>query len=452
MADLKIESVLPDIEQLVENRQTGALLNILIDMHPADIEVVMNRLKREDRHYLFSILPPDVASTVLPELDSPLIEQVLEEVDHAKLSAIIDQMESDDAADIVAELPDDVAERVLEKLETDVQEEVKELLTYPEESAGGIMAVEVLAVRGEATTRDAIEKIREMRDEVEHFYNIWVVDQRNHFIGGVSLTDLVLASDNTRIREIMNPDFPTISVDMDQEEVANFFKKYDLVSAPVLDNQHRLVGRITVDDIVDVLEEEGSEDIARISGAPEEELMEDSPYILARARMPWLLVAFTGELLAAYILSNFQVTLSQMIMAAFFIPIVMAMGGSSGQQASVIVVRGLSTGDIELRDTRSRLYKEFRVSMLNSLFFSVLLFVIVFFWDGPVFASILGLSMFIVVNTAALVGATVPLLFKRLNIDPALAAAPLVSTSNDIFGLVIYLTIATITLSLGIGN
>ncbi len=452
MADLKIESVLPDIEQLVENRQTGALLNILIDMHPADIEVVMNRLKREDRHYLFSILPPDVASTVLPELDSPLIEQVLEEVDHAKLSAIIDQMESDDAADIVAELPDDVAERVLEKLETDVQEEVKELLTYPEESAGGIMAVEVLAVRGEATTRDAIEKIREMRDEVEHFYNIWVVDQRNHFIGGVSLTDLVLASDNTRISEIMNPDFPTISVDMDQEEVANFFKKYDLVSAPVLDAQHRLVGRITVDDIVDVLEEEGSEDIARISGAPEEELMEDSPFILARARTPWLLVAFTGELLAAFILSNFQVTLSQMIMAAFFIPIIMAMGGSSGQQASVIVVRGLSTGDIELRDTRSRLYKEFRVSMLNSLFFSILLFVIVFFWDGPVFASILGLSMFIVVNTAALVGATVPLLFKRLNIDPALAAAPLVSTSNDIFGLVIYLTIATITLSLGIGN
>jgi len=331
-------------------------------------------------------------------------------------------------------------------MEEEGSQEVQELLHYKEDTAGGIMALEFLALSEASTVNETIERIREEREELEDLYQVWAVDEKEQLSGSVSLTELVLAKGYTTLREIMEVDLISVSVDVDQEEVANIFRKYDLINLPVVDDQKKIVGRITVDDIVDVLEEEGSEDIARISGAPDEEILEESTLVLSRARLPWLLVAFVGEILAAFILESFSATLTQKVLTAFFIPIVMAMGGSTGQQSSVIVVRGLATGDIDLRDTRQRLYKEFKISLINSLFFAVLLFVIVYFWDGWLFATILSASMFIVINNAAIVGALIPLTFKRFNIDPALAAAPFVSTSNDIVGLLIYLTITTLSL------
>ncbi len=450
MAELQVDSILPDIESLIEEGQKTALLNILIDMHPADIEAILNRLSKEDRRFVFGLLPTELASEVLPELDAPVAEDVLEEVSDQRISSIIHEMDSDDAADVVADLPEDVKERVLDTLEDDVSDDVKELLDYDEDSAGGIMAKEVLAMPADATVNETIEKLREMRDEVDNLYNIWVVDDQQVYLGNVKLTDLVLARGGEKLTAIMETDENPVHVDMDQEDVAQHFKKYDLISAPVVDSAGRLVGRITIDDIVDVLEEEGSEDIARIAGAPDEEIQEDSAFKIARARIPWLMVAFTGEMVAAFILNLFSATLNERIITALFIPVVMAMGGSSGQQASVTVVRGLATGDIELHDTRRRLFKEFRVSLLNSMFFSLLLFGIVYFWDGLVFATILATSMFLVINNATILGALVPLIFKRLNIDPALAAAPLVSTTNDIIGLLIYLSITTVILTLGL--
>lgn len=446
MPNIDFDSIVEDIDDLIEKKQDGALLNILIDMHPADIEDILNRLKKEERKYIFHLLPTDLASEVLIELDTPLVEQVLEETTEQKISTIVDQMDSDDAADIVAELPTEVARKVLYHMEEEGSQEVRELLHYKDDSAGGIMALEFLSMPESATVNETIERIRDVHEEMDDLYNVWVVDNNERLVGSVSLTDLVLAKGYTTLREIMDVEFVTIKTEMDQEEVANEFRKYDLISAPVVDKDDKIVGRITVDDIVDVLEEEGSEDIARIAGAPDEEILEESPFLLSRARLPWLLVAFLGEILAAVILQSFSATLSQIVITAFFIPIIMAMGGSTGQQSSVIVVRGLATGDIDLRDTRSRLFKEFKISIINSFFFSLLLFIIVFFWDGWPFAAVLSLSMFIVINNAAIIGALVPLTFKRLKIDPALAAAPFVSTSNDIIGLLIYLSITTISL------
>lgn len=446
MPNIDFEYIIDDIQELIEKKQDGALLNIIMDLHPADIEDILNRLKREDRQYLFKLLPTDLASEVLTELDTPIIEQVLEEASDERISTIVDQMDSDDAADIVAELPREVAQRVLDQMQEEGSQEVKELLHYKDDTAGGIMALEFLAMPESSTVNETIERIRDLHEEMEDLYTVWVVNEHNHPVGKVSLTDLVLAKGYMTLREIMDVDLVTISVDQDQEEVANAFRKYDLISAPVVNEDSQIVGRITVDDIVDVLEEEGSEDIARIAGAPDEEILEESPFVLSRARLPWLLVAFAGEIVAAIILQSFSATLSQMVITAIFIPIVMAMGGSTGQQSSVIVVRGLATGDIDLRDTRKRLFKEFKIALINSLFFSILLFVIVFFWESWQFAAILSGSMFIVINNAAIVGALIPLTFKRLNIDPALAAAPFVSTSNDIVGLLIYLTITTISL------
>ena len=450
MAELQIDTILPDIEVLIDDQQTGTLLNIITDLHPADIEAILNRLKPDKRKFLFNILPPDLASDVLPELDDPVAEDVLEEVSEERLTSIIGAMDSDDAADFIAELDEDVKDRVLESLEDEVSDEVKELLVYDDDTAGGIMALEVIAMLETATVNETIEQIRERQEEVENLYNVWVVDNDYKYIGFISLTNLVLAKGNVKIKTIMEESPLSINVKEDQEEVAKFFNKYDLVSSPVVDDTGKLVGRITFDDIVDVMEEERSEDLARISGAPDEEIREDSAFIISKARIPWLMVAFIGEIIAAYILSYFELDASQTIIIATFIPIVMAMGGASGQQASVTVVRGLAMGDIELHDTGKRLFKEFRISILNSTFFSVLLFTIVYFWYGVVFAIILGGSMFLVINNATVLGAVVPLMFKRLNIDPALAAAPLVSTSNDIIGLLIYLTITTIMLSSGL--
>ncbi|HHJ52032.1 MAG TPA: magnesium transporter [Caldithrix abyssi] len=446
MVNLNIEEIMPDIEHLIEDGNSGALLNILMDMHPADIEEILNRLKKEQRLYLFNLLPTELASEVLSELDTPVVDQILEEKTEEEISSLVDQMDSDDAADVISELPEDKAARVLDKMTEEEAEDVKQLLHHEEDTAGGIMAVEFLAMPENATVNQTIEKIREMRDEIDELYNVWVVDEHGHLIGSVSLTDLVLAHGNTKLKQIMDEDLHFVRVDMDQEEVANYFRKYDLVSVPVVDEHMKLVGRITVDDVVDVMEEEGAEDLAYMAGAPDEEIMEESTFVLSKARIPWLLVAFFGEIVSAFILNSFEATLQQKVISAFFIPIVMAMGGSTGQQASVIVVRGLATGDIGLGDTKRRLFKEFRISLFTSIFFSALLFGVVYFWDGLLFASILAFSMFVVINNAAIVGALIPLTFKRFNIDPALAAAPFISTSNDIIGLLIYLSITTFAL------
>jgi magnesium transporter len=448
MAELPIENILPDIENLIEQQETGTLLNIIVDLHPADIETILNQLKPEQRKYLFNLLPAEIASSVIPELDDPVIEDILENISNDRLTSIIHEMDSDDAADLVAELDKDVKERVLKSLKKDVSKDVNKLLGYKDDTAGGIMALEVISVDASATVNETIEKIRQKKDEVVNIYKIWVTNEKGIYLGSVSLSNLVLAKGEAKINTIMDESDLAININLDQEEVAKFFSRYDLVSAPVVDDKGRLVGRITIDDIVDVMEEERSEDIARISGAPDEEIREDSAFIISKARIPWLLVAFVGELIAAYILSFFELEASQQLIVAAFIPIVMAMGGASGTQASVTVVRGLAMGDIELKDTGRRLFKEFRVSIFSSTFFSILLFTIVYFWHGVVFAIILGGSMFIVINNATVTGAFVPLIFKRLNIDPALAAAPLVSTSNDIFGILIYLSITTVVLSI----
>lgn len=443
MSELDYDSIIPDVREFIETENQGALLNIFADLHPADIEEILNRLRKEERRFIFDTLPHEIASEVLREMEAPVIEQVLEGASESRISALLDQMDSDDAADIIGELPEDIAEKVLDRMTEEDADEVKELLHYDEETAGGIMALEFVAMPATATVNETIEIIRESREELEDIYNIWVVDENNRLLGIVSLTDLVLAKGYTTLREIMNTEVYPVSVEMDQEEVANHFKKYDLISAPVIDSYNRLVGRITVDDIVDVMEEEGSEDLAFMAGAPDEEVLEESTFLLTRARIPWLLVAFFGNIITAMILQTFDATIQEFIASAFFFPLIMAMGGSIGQQASVIVVRGLATGDITVSDAGKRLIREMKISLLNGLFFSLLIFLIIYIWQSMLFASILALTMFIIINAAAVIGALLPLLFKRLNIDPALATAPFIATTNDIFGLLIYLVILT---------
>jgi len=322
---------------------------------------------------------------------------------------------------------------------------VRELLVHDRETAGGIMAKEFVAVDQDAPVDAAIQEIRRRAGEVGEVYNVYAVDREGRLTGVLSLKKLLLAPPNARVRDVMDPRVISVQTHVDQEEVAHIVRKYDLVSIPVVDKEGKLVGCITVDDIVDVLEKEASEDISRMAGLIEAEFQETSPWRLSRVRLPWLLFAFAGELVTGLIMSKFEASLSRILAIVFFVPLIMAIGGSAGNQAAVIVVRGLATGEIGLVDTRRQLLREFAVAFLNGLFLALLIFVIATFWlQSYRFGLVIGLAMMVVILNATVIGASIPFLLKRFKVDPAIATSPFISTSNDILGLFVYFGLVTL--------
>lgn len=436
--------ILSSIRELIEKKNQGALLNLLIDLHPADIADLLTDLKKDERKYLFPLLPAEKASAVLTELDPPIVDQILEDVSEQRLSTLVDKMDSDDAADIISELPDEVAQSVLEQIPDEISEDVKELLLYEEDTAGGIMALEFVSVKNKSTVNQTIKAIRRVRKKMKTVHTIWVTNDDEKLLGSVSLTDLVLAKGKTLISKIINKDIKYVYTDMDQEEVAIFFRKYDLVTLPVVNSSHQLVGQITIDDIIDVVEEEASEDISLFAGASDEELQEDSFLKISWVRLPWLMVAFVGQLIAAFIIQRFEGTLVQIIALTFFMPVIMAMGGNSGIQSSIIVIRGLATGEISVESTWRRFFREFRVSLFIGFIFGVIMLLVVGLWLGNyMMGLIIGFALNLVILQATLFGGLIPFLLKRADIDPALASGPFITTFNDILGLLIYLVLIT---------
>lgn len=442
--EIDLSEVVSDIRELIDKNNHGVLINILVDLHPADIARILNELKKDERKYLFNLLPTEMASSVLTDLDTPVVEQLLEDISHTKISTLVDQMDSDDAADLISDLPDDVASRVLDQIPSDVSDEVKELLLYEEDTAGGIMALEYLAVRSDNTVKQTIKVIRQAKQDQNIIHNVWVVNEQNVLVGSVSLTDLVLAKGKEYISSIMNKEIKFAPTDMDQEEIAILFRKYDLVTLPVVNAQNKLVGQITIDDIIDVVDEEASEDLSLFAGANDEEIQEESFIKVSWFRLPWLFVAFGGQLISALIIQRFAGTLSHIIALTFFMPIIMAMGGNGGMQSSIIVIRGLATGEISLKSTWRRFFRELRVSLFIGFVFGLIMSLLVSFWlQNIIIGLTLGVVLNIVILQASLIGGLIPFVLKRTGIDPALASGPFITTFNDILGLSIYL--ATIT-------
>ncbi|MEE9119256.1 MAG: magnesium transporter [Calditrichia bacterium] len=444
ISETDFSEILSSIRELIEKKNQGALLNLLIDLHPADIADLLIDLKKDERKYLFPLLPAEKASAVLTELDPPIVDQILEDVSEQRLSTLVDKMDSDDAADIISELPDDVAQSVLEQIPDEISEDVKELLLYDEDTAGGIMALEFVSVKNKSTVNQTIKAIRRVRKKMKTVHTIWVTDDDEKLLGSVSLTDLVLAKGKTIISKIVNKDIKYVYTDMDQEEVAIFFRKYDLVALSVVNSSHQLVGQITIDDIIDVVEEEASEDISLFAGSSDEELQEDSFLKISWVRLPWLMVAFVGQLIAAFIIQQFEGTLVQIIALTFFMPVIMAMGGNSGIQSSIIVIRGLATGEISVESTWRRFFREFRVSLFIGFIFGVIMLLVVGLWLGNyMMGLIIGFALNLVILQATLFGGLIPFFLKRVDIDPALASGPFITTFNDILGLLIYLVLIT---------
>ena len=426
-------------EEFLHKDDQTTLKTMLVDLHPADISEAIVRLDAENRLRILSLLDTERVAEVLVELDTTLRQEILRALDEDTIAKIIGAMDSDDATDVIGELEEDVAQRILRAMPWKEFREVKTLLRHDEETAGGIMALEIVAVNQDRTAKEAMDVLRRKADEVEDVYNIYAVDNGGILQGIVSLKELVLANPRVKLATIMDKEAISIRPEMDQEEVANIFHKYDLVAAPVVDEQGRLVGRITVDDVLDVVEEEASEDITLMAGITDETIRHKSILRLSGVRLPWLLVAFVGEMISAVVMRHYQASLDRIIASAFFIPLIMAMGGNTGIQSATVVIRGLATGDISLRDTGRRLIREISVAFLNGFVISGLLFSMVTFWlHDAKFGLILAFSLLTVLFIAAFMGTLMPFFLKRLNIDPAIATGPFITTSNDVLGLMVY--------------
>lgn len=449
-AVLQIDNELIDnITELIKSGAEKSLLNLFADLHSADIAEIINHIDLDSAKYAFSILTTETAGEVITEIDENLREKILKEIDVKTITDIVDELYTDDATDIVSDLPETVARQVLKNIDKEDSEDVQELLKYPEDSAGGIMTSNFVHVDSKSTIKDAIEEVRKNADEFEHIYHIYVLKENEELLGIVTLKSLLTNSLQTKVTSVLQENLIFVTTEMDQEEVANIMKKYDLIAIPVVDEFRRMLGRITFDDIQDVIQDEASEDMQKIAGLTEEEETSDSIFTVSKIRLPWLMVALLMELLAALVLRGYEEHIQRFFIATFFIPVVMAMGGSTGTQAAIVMVRGLSTGDIWLNESFKNLGKEFLVAFLNGIILGSILCisVIILFPRNELsynFAFVLASALLAIIVTATIVGASIPILLKKMNTDPAIATGPFVTASNDILGLLIYLTIVII--------
>ncbi len=435
------------LEDLLESGDREEAVRIAASLHPADLARLLNYLPTGERETLFGWLPSEQAGLALAELDEELRTRLLEETHPERLSEFLGHLETDDAADVLADLPEEVAARVLPLL--DRSEEVRSLLHYDEESAGGIMGTEFVIVPETWTVAEATEEVRRNAETVEAVFAVFVSDAQGRVQGMVSLKNLLLTLADTPVSDIMDEDVITVPPEIDQEEVARIMQRYDLVSLPVVDARGEMLGRITIDDIVDVIRDEAEEDIQRMSGMSGSEEPSDSVFRVIRGRLPWLLIGMVGAGLSGLVIGQFENALEQAVILATFIPIVMAMAGNAGIQSSAIVVQGLASGELWASDVARRLGKELSVSLLNGLALALIL-------GAGVMALPIGgaslellaltasLSMLTVIVLATIIGATVPLLLHRMKIDPALATGPFITTSNDILGLGVFFLLATL--------
>ncbi|HAP35591.1 MAG TPA: magnesium transporter [Bacteroidetes bacterium] len=445
------DELMDDLRDLIQTKSDFLIKNILNDLYPTDIAHIIGRLEFEEGDYLFSLLSPEDQGRVIVELDDDHREHFLETLKSHQITDIVEELPSDEATDIVSELSDEKAEAVLDELSVEDSQDLKELLQYDENTAGGLMQKEVITVQQKDTVKKAIQAVRRAvkEDEGQHFYFVYVVDENDKLVGSLSISNLILLSPARRIYKVMDTDIISVKTDVDQEEVANIFKKYNLVAAPVVDFSGRVVGRITVDDIVDVIEEEASEDIFRLGGVGINERLSTPPLVSLRKRLPWLSVYLVTGLITSSIINIFHSTIESLVILAALMPLVAGMGGNAGTQAITLMVRGIALGEVDFSNARKALFKELSVGLLNGALVGFLAgTVVALVYGNIILGVVMCLAMITNLFIAALMGTLVPLGLKWAKIDPALASAVLVTTCTDVFGFVSFLGFATLFLSM----
>ena len=447
-----LQSLYDRVRADLERGDAPAAVARLVDVHSSSVADLFRSLSTEDCIALVRAMQVEQAASVLSEIDDRSLVDVFEALHDGEIVEMLDTLPSDDAADLVAYLDEEDQDRVIELLhEVDRQDavEIEELLRYAEDTAGGLMAKEYLAARGEQTVGVVQGELRKVPEaELSKLHYCFVIDHEGRLVGQVPLLKLMLSPHSRRLREIMDPEPLRATVHDDQEHVANQFLWHDLVSLPIVDDRGRLVGRVTVDDAMDVLTEEATEDMARLAGSSAEEVGETSVWRISRARMPWLFLGLIGQFVAALVLSRFEESLRARVILTFFIPMVMATGGNTGIQTSSIMIRMLVTHDFDRIRAGRHLLRELGVSLLLGAALGLVMVGVLALWKQDVMLGlVIGLSLMSVVIMAAMVGSAVPLLCSKLDIDPTLATGPFITTTNDILGLLAYLAIAHVLLN-----
>ena len=436
-----------ELEQLIQNKKDDPIVQQLSDVHYADIAEIVEELHPENALYLIKLLDSEKTSDVIAELDEDTREEILKGLSSKEIAEEIDELDTDDAADIIAELPESQKKEVISQLE-DVEhaKEIVELLRYDENTAGGLMAKELVKVNENWNVLTCVKEMRTQAEEVTRVHSIYVVDDDNILKGRLSLKDLLTTSTKTAIKDVYIKNVDSVSVDESGEEVAKIMQKYDLEAIPVIDEIGRLVGRITIDDIVDVIKEEAEKDYQLAAGIVEDVEADDSIFELTKARLPWLILGLFGGLGAVFIMEGYEKALENYKELFFFTPLIAAMAGNVGVQSSAIVVQGLANDNIKGSMFR-RMLKEIGLSMINGLVLGILVIIFGYLTTMEItFSMTIAISMMCVIIVAALVGTFVPIILNKRGIDPAIATGPFITTSNDIFGIFLFFYIAKVML------
>ena len=436
-----------DLEQLIQDQKDDTIVQQLEEVHYADIAELVEELSHESALYLIKLLDSEKTSDVIAELDEDTREEILSELSSKEIAEEIDELDTDDAADIIAELPESQKKEVISQLE-DVEhaKEIVELLRYDEDSAGGLMAKELVKVNENWNVLTCVKEMRVQAEEVTRVHSIYVVDDDNILKGRLSLKDLLTTSTKTAIKDVYIKNVDSVSVDEDAEEVAKVMQKYDLEAIPVVDEIGRLVGRITIDDIVDVIKEEAEKDYQLAAGIVEDVEADDSIFELTKARLPWLILGLFGGLGSVFIMEGYEEALNNYKELFFFTPLIAAMAGNVGVQSSAIVVQGLANDNIK-GSLFNRMIKEIGLSIISGLVLGILVIIFGHLTSmDPKFSYTIAISMMCVIIVAALIGTFVPIILDKRGIDPAIATGPFITTSNDIFGIFLFFYIAKIIL------
>lgn len=442
-----------EILELLKNRQYTNLRQHLAEMNHADIAVIMEEMPEEEMLKVFRILPKDMAADVFSYLEVESQQFIITSLSDREAANIIDNLMADDATDFLEEMPANVVKKLLANANPDTRRDINHLLRYPEDSAGSIMTVEYVDLKENLTVAEAIERIRNVGLDSETINICYVLDSRRTLIGTVALRYLLLSQPEERIGDIMHENVISLNTLMDQEEVAHQFQKYDFIAMPVVDNENRLVGIVTVDDVVDIMEEEATEDIEKMAAI----VPSDKPYMKTgvwetfKKRIPWLLLLMISATFTGKIISSFEDALSACVVLTAYIPMLMDTGGNAGGQASVTIIRGLSLNEIEFRDMFRIIWKEVRVAVVCGITLGIANFAKLILMDHVTVtvAVVICATLIATVFIAKVVGCTLPMFAKKIGWDPAVMASPFITTIVDALSLMIYFQIATRVLGIG---
>lgn len=448
----KLLTIEPTVMSLYESKKFNTLRDILVTLNPADISILLSKLPESSLPLLFRLLPKELAAEAFVEMESDMQEILIKGFSDAELKEVLNELYVDDTVDIIEEMPANVVKRILSQSDPQTRKEINVILRYPEDSAGSIMTTEFVELKAEMTIKEALEHIRMTATEKETINVCYVTDHSRHLIGVMSLREIILSKDNAKVGDLMSDNVISVTTVEDQEKVAEYFGKYDFIVLPVVDKDNRLVGIVTVDDAIDVLKEEATEDISKIAAITPS----DKPYLktsvldIFKSRIPWLLLLMLSSTFTSMIISSFEAALASQVVLTAFIPMLMGTGGNSGSQSSVTVIRSLSLNELAFGDIITVIWKEIRIAVLCGVTLAICNYPKLLIVDrvSSSIALVICLSLAATVFFAKLVGCTLPMIAKKLGFDPTVMASPFITTIVDALSLIIYFGIATTVLGL----